>query len=141
MCSPALGISLRAGRAAGSGGSGGSGGKVAQAFRPREARGALSPSKGRPASQQAPITSRPSQDPQPEDGARAVALLDRAIAAKGGLEKLRALKTIVAKQTQSSQRPEGETMIETTNYIQYPDRFRIEAPELIQGYDGSRSWM
>ena len=62
-----------------------------------------------------------------------MALLDRAIAAKGGLEKLRALKTIVATQTQASQRPEGETTVETTNYIQYPDRFRVEAPEMRAG--------
>jgi len=32
-------------------------------------------------------------------------------------------------------------MVETTNYIQYPDRFRVEAPDLVQGYDGSRAWM
>jgi zinc protease len=80
-------------------------------------------------------------EPRPEEGARAVALLDRAIAAKGGIDRLRALKTIVAKQTQASQRPDGETTVETTNYIQYPDRFRVEAPEMVQGYDGSRSWM
>ena len=95
----------------------------------------------RPASQQAPIASRPSQDPRPEEGARAVALLDRAIDAKGGIEKLRAVKTIVARQTQASQRPEGESKVETTNYIQYPNLFRVEAPGLVQAYDGSRSWM
>ena len=81
------------------------------------------------------------QQPRAEEGERAVALLDRAIAAKGGLDKLRALKTIVATQTQASQRPEGATMVETTNYIQYPDRFRVEAPEMVQGYDGKSSWM
>ena len=94
---------------------------------------------GRAAYQQAPAAGR--QEPRPEEGARAVALLDRAIEAKGGIDRLRALKTIVAKQTQASQRPDGETTVETTNYIQYPDRFRVEAPEIVQGYDGSRSWM
>ena len=96
---------------------------------------------GRPpaAYRQAPAASRP--EPRAEEGERAVALLDRAIAAKGGIDKLRALKTIVARQTQASQRPEGETMIETTNYIEYPNRFRVEAPEVVQGYDGTRSWM
>jgi zinc protease len=93
----------------------------------------------RAAYRQAPAAGQ--REPRAEEGARAVALLDRAIAAKGGLEKLRALKTIVAKQTQASQRPDGETTVETTNYIQYPDRFRVEAPEMVQGYDGSRSWM
>jgi len=89
--------------------------------------------------QQTPAAGR--QEPRAEEGERAVALLDRAIAAKGGLDKLRALKTIVATQTQASQRPEGATMVETTNYIQYPDRFRVEAPEMVQGYDGKSSWM
>jgi zinc protease len=98
----------------------------------------LAPFGFRPASQQA--AGRPAE-PRAEEGARATALLDRAIAAKGGIDKLRALKTIVARQTQASQRPDGETTVETTNYIQYPDRFRVEAPEMVQGYDGSRSWM
>ena len=121
---------IRAGGAGGAGRAGGvgraGGADVVQAFRP--------------ASQQSPVTSQP-QDPRPEEGARATALLDRVIAAKGGLEKLRALKTIVARQTQASQRPEGESKVETTNYIQYPNRFRVEAPEIVQGFDGTRSWM
>jgi len=91
--------------------------------------------------QQAPLASRPSETQSPDEAAKAKALLDRAIAAKGGLEKLRAVKAIVARQTQASRRPDGETMVETTNYIQYPDRFRVEAPDLVQGYDGSRAWM
>src|SRR5262249_1407976 len=91
--------------------------------------------------QQSPIASRPVGEQGPEEKARAIALLDRAIAAKGGLDKLRGIKSIVAKQTQASRRPDGETQVETTNYIQYPDRFRVEAPDLVQGYDGVRAWM
>ena len=91
--------------------------------------------------QQAPLASRPSDEQGPEEKARAMALLDKAIAAKGGLDKLRGITSIVAKQTQASKRPDGETQFETTNYIQYPDRFRIEAPENVQGYDGTHAWM
>ena len=91
--------------------------------------------------QQAPIASRPSDQPSAGETARAMALLDQAIAAKGGLDKLRAIKSIVAKQTQSTHRPDGETQVETTNYIQYPDRFRVEAPDIVQGYDGAHAWM
>jgi zinc protease len=91
--------------------------------------------------QQAPIASRPSDEPSTSETARAMALLDQAIAAKGGLDKLRAIKSIVAKQTQATHRPDGETQIETTNYIQYPDRFRVEAPDVVQGFDGARAWM
>jgi zinc protease len=91
--------------------------------------------------EQAPAASRPSDEQRPEEAAKAIALLDKAIAAKGGLEKLRAIKSIVARQTQASHRPDGETQIETTNYIQYPDRFRVEAPDLVQAFDGTRAWM
>jgi len=79
--------------------------------------------------------------PRAQEGERAIALLDRAIAAKGGIDKLRALKTIVARQTQASQREGSEMTVETTNYIEYPNRFRVEAPEMVQGYDGTQSWM
>jgi zinc protease len=112
------------------GGSGRSGGAVvAQVLRP-----AL-------AYQQAPLASRPAEDPRPEDRAQASALLDRAIAAKGGLEKLRGIKTIVARQTLINQREDGKAQTETTNYIQYPDRFRIETPTVTQGYDGTQAWL
>jgi zinc protease len=91
--------------------------------------------------QQAPIASRPSEEPSAGEKAKAMALVDQAIAAKGGLDKLRAIKSIVAKQTQSTHRPDGEKQFETTNYIEYPDHFRIEAPDNVQGYDGAHAWM
>ena len=55
-----------------------------------------------------------------------MALLDQAIAGKGGLEKLRAIKTIVARQTLTNAAAGGSNVSDQTNYIQYPDRFRIE---------------
>jgi len=88
------------------------------------------------ASQQAPLASRAAQDPRPEDAAKAMALLDRVIAAKGGLDKLRGIKTIVAKQTLTNQGAETETV----NYIAYPDRFRVEAGGIVQGFDGTQAW-
>jgi zinc protease len=96
---------------------------------------------GRVAYQQAPLASRPSQDARPEDSAQAMALLDRAIAAKGGLEKLQGIKTIVAKQTLINRGSDARPQAETTNYIEYPDHFRIETPTMTQGYDGSQAWM
>jgi hypothetical protein len=79
-----------------------------------------------------------------QEGEKAKALLDQAIAAKGGLDKLRAVKTIIARQTLSNPAVDGQST-ETTNYIQYPDRFRIETrvPDgiIIQAYDGSQAWM
>ena len=52
-----------------------------------------------------------------EDAQKAVALLDRAIAAKGGLAALRGLHTIVAKQTLSSpQRTRARRQFTVTTY-------------------------
>jgi zinc protease len=94
---------------------------------------------------QAPLGSRPSVEPSADERAKAEALLDKAIAAKGGLERLRALKTIVVKQTLITQSPQGDATAETSNYIQYPDRFRIvtETPNgtMVQASDGKQLWM
>jgi zinc protease len=91
------------------------------------------------------LSSRPSQDPRPEEGAKAIALLDRAIAAKGGLDRLRGMKSIVAKQTLKNETAAGAAQFETVNYIQYPDRLRIEtqvpAGANIQGFDGAQAWI
>ena len=79
----------------------------------------------------------------PQEGEKAKALLDQAIAAKGGLEKLRAIKTIVATQTMKNPDAEGRTS-DTTSYIQYPDRFRIETKmqegTIVQAFDGTQAW-
>jgi hypothetical protein len=90
---------------------------------------------------QAPLASRPSDGASPDESAKAVALLDKVIAAKGGLEKLRELKTIVARQTLISRGANSQPQSETTNYIQYPDHFRVETPTVTQGYDGSQAWL
>jgi hypothetical protein len=72
-------------------------------------------------------------------------MLDKAIAAKGGLDKLRAVKTIVVKQMLTSPDSQGVNRIETTAYIQYPDKFRTETAAPgggvnVQGFDGSAVW-
>jgi hypothetical protein len=91
--------------------------------------------------QQAPLASRPSDTSAPEDAAKAMALLDQVIVAKGGLDKLQGIKTIIAKQTLINRDGDTKPQSETTNYIQYPDHFRIETPTMTQGYDGSQAWM
>ena len=91
--------------------------------------------------QLAPLASRPPADPRPEDAPKAMALLDRAIAAKGGLEKLRGIRTIVARQTLVNLDADRAATSETTNYLQYPDHFRVESPTLIQAFDGAQAWL
>jgi zinc protease len=79
------------------------------------------------------------------EGVGVQALLDEVIAAKGGLETLRAVKTIRAVTRAEAQTPGGPLDVETTTYLEYPNRVRVETKlpgELIvQGYDGSRAWV
>jgi hypothetical protein len=96
---------------------------------------------GHPQDEPDPARGRRARDP---DQDAAGALVDRAIEAKGGLETLRGVKTIVVKQTVTTASGDRPLEVETTNYIQYPDRFRTETrvPDGInvQVFDGARLW-
>jgi len=79
------------------------------------------------------------------ESSRAGALVDQAIQAKGGLDVLSSIKTIEVSQTLTSTSNGKSASTESVNYVQYPDRFRIETatPQglVIQGYDGTETWM
>ena len=87
----------------------------------------------------------------PGEQAKARTLLDRVIAAKGGLATLRGVKTIVATTATEMAAPgDGPgpgfpIRAETVTYLEYPDRVRVETklPDatLIQVFDGSRAWV
>jgi outer membrane lipoprotein-sorting protein len=89
-------------------------------------------------------TPKPTGSQTPEEKARTTALLDRVIAAKGGLDRLRAIKTIVVTQTLNIQMADRETQYETKTYIEYPARFRTETKgpsgTNIQVFDGAHVW-
>jgi zinc protease len=82
--------------------------------------------------------------PASDEIQKAKALLTKVIEAKGGVDKLRAVKTIVVKQTLSSPTTPGQRSIETTAFIQYPDRFRTETMMAngmnVQTFDGVAVW-
>jgi hypothetical protein len=82
------------------------------------------------------------QGQAPATNARAI--LDRAIAAKGGEPALRAIKTIVMRGTMVVTGPKPVTA-ETTSYIEYPDRFRQDARlpsgEVTQVYAAGDAWV
>ncbi len=77
-----------------------------------------------------------------EPEARAV--LQRAIDAKGGIERLRALRTLVAVGTTTVQSPRP-IRADTTTYVEYPSRFRVDARlpngEIVQVLTGQDAWM
>lgn len=81
----------------------------------------------------------------PQEGAKAQALLDKMIAAKGGLERLRAIKTITAVTKATLTTPDGPVEAETTTYLEYPNHMHVETKleegSQVQVYDGRRAWV
>lgn len=72
-------------------------------------------------------------------------LVDKAIAAKGGLELLRSIRTVKSDSDLLFATPTGEAKVTTTAYVRYPGQFRIDAkgPDgfRIQTFDQGRAWM
>jgi zinc protease len=76
--------------------------------------------------------------------AKAQAVLQRAIQAKGGADRLRAVRTVVMTGVMTVQsRPPVEARM--TNYIQFPDKFRADAKlpngDLTQVFADGDAWM
>jgi len=74
----------------------------------------------------------------------AKALLDRVIAAMGGVDALRGVKTIIAKQRLTNTGTASSFDNDSTSYIEFPDKFRVESGtiqgRLISGFDGTTAW-
>jgi zinc protease len=81
-----------------------------------------------------------------EEGAAARTLLDRIVAAKGGLTRLRAVKSLVATTRARALGPDAPSdAAETVTYIEYPNRVRVESrirgTDIVQVFDGERAWV
>ena len=81
-----------------------------------------------------------------EETRRARALLDRMIEAKGGLERLRAVKSLVVTTRARAIGPNvPKDPADTVTYIDYPNRVRVESrirgTDVVQIYDGTRAWV
>jgi len=80
----------------------------------------------------------------PQEADRTRALLDAVVAAKGGLDTLRGIKSITAVTRAQMQTPGGPVAAQTTTYLQYPNHVRVETavPQgtVIQAYDGAHAW-
>jgi zinc protease len=74
----------------------------------------------------------------------AKALLDQVVTAMGGIDALRGVKTVIAKQAVTNPTAGGAMSSDTTSYIEYPDKFRVEAVTtygtLVSGFDGKTAW-
>ena len=78
-------------------------------------------------------------------GEEAGELLKRVIAAKGGLERLRSIKSIKAVTRADMATRRGTVEARTTTWLVYPDNVRVETelPEgtVVQVFDGDRAWV
>ena len=79
------------------------------------------------------------------DDPAAQAIVDKVIAAKGGLDTLRAIRNITAWTEATMTTPGGSVEAQTTTYLQYPNRMRVETrlpgATIVQTYDGARAWV
>ena len=93
---------------------------------------------------------------KPQAGPEARALLERIIAAKGGLDKLRGVRNITARTSTELPPPpgggrgrgrgnEGPVNAETTTYLEYTNHVRVETKlptgNIVQVFDGARAWV
>ena len=73
------------------------------------------------------------------------ALIDKAIAAKGGLAKLRAIKTVKVEQSTTARTQDGPVTFPSAVAIEYPDRFRLDldAPggKVTQVFNAGEYWL
>ncbi len=124
----------------GAGGAGRAGGPGADLIE-RALRPAVSAYQAQTSTQGSPGRAAGAQ--QDVDAARA--LLEKIIAAKGGFDTLRAVKSITAITRADADTPAGRVTAQTTTYLQYPNHVRVETKlpgeTVVQVYDGSRAWV
>ena len=72
-------------------------------------------------------------------------LVQRVVQAKGGLEALKAIRTVVVDADMSVTTARGPTIIPTKTYVVYPDKFRVDATfagqQSVQAYDAGTAWV
>jgi zinc protease len=80
-----------------------------------------------------------------EEWEKARSVVDHAVAAAGGLDALRAVKTIRATARTVMQTPEGPLRATTRTYVEYPGRMRVDATlpggEVVQAYIDGQAWL
>ena len=72
-------------------------------------------------------------------------LIQRIVAAKGGLQALKAVRTVVVDADMTVSTLRGPTIIPTKTYVVYPDKFRVDATfagqQTIQAYNSGTAWV
>jgi zinc protease len=72
-------------------------------------------------------------------------LIQRIVAAKGGLQALKSVRTVVVDADMTVNTLRGPTIIPTKTYVVYPDKFRVDATfagqQTVQAYNGGTAWV
>jgi zinc protease len=81
----------------------------------------------------------------PKDNTAAEQLLNRMIAAKGGLQRLRGVRTITVKTEAVNKGPSGDARLQTLTQLEYPNHVHVEMKgdrgEMVQVFDGVNAWV
>lgn len=72
-------------------------------------------------------------------------VIDRAVAAKGGLVALKGVTTLVAEATTTFRTPQGPVSSSSTSTVAYPDRMRVDGRvanvAVVQVYNAGKAWV
>jgi zinc protease len=83
--------------------------------------------------------------PSAQADTRAADLLKRVIDARGGLDALRKVRTVVADAETTFQMEQGPLASATKTYVAYPDRFRVDATvgaaQVVQVFNAGSAWV
>jgi len=116
-----------------------------QTFRSANNGGSPGPLGGPQGSQYTRQNTQAAQAASSTEASSARMLLDKIIAAKGGVGTLRGIKTLTAVTRSEMPSPAGKVNVEVTTYLMYPNRVRVETKmpggPIIQVYDGTRGWI
>jgi len=114
---------------------------------PGQRRGAIADPRGprraadppaRAAYTQSQTNPRPASDPASD-------VIRRVVQAKGGVDSLKSIRTVVVDADMSVTTARGPTIIPTKTYVVYPDKFRVDATfggqQSIQAYNSGNAWV
>ena len=72
-------------------------------------------------------------------------LIQRIVAAKGGLQALKSIRTVIVDADMTVNTLRGPTIIPTKTYVVYPDKFRVDATfagqQTVQAYNSGTAWV
>jgi hypothetical protein len=92
----------------------------------------------------APNAPNPPNVPNPPNDPNAFALLMRVVEAKGGVDVLQKVRTVVAESDTTFHMGDQPLASKTRTYVVYPDKFRVDATvagaQVIQVYNGGVAW-